>query len=41
MGKQISPDGRIKLTIRNNSGKGVIEDKMVLGSDGSGGWVKD
>ena len=41
MGKQISPDGRIKLTIRKDSGKGVIKDKIVLGSDGSSGLVKD
>ena len=41
MGKQISPDGWIKLTIRKGSGEGVIKDKMVLRSDGSRGWVKD
>ena len=41
MGKQISPDGRIKLTIRKDSRKGVIKDKMLLRSDGSSGWVKD
>ena len=41
MGKQISPDGGIKLTIQKDSGKGVIKDKMVLRSDGSCGWVED
>ena len=41
MGTQISPDGRIKLAIGEDSGKDVIDDKMVLGSDGSGGWVND
>ena len=41
MGKQISSDGWIKLIISKDSAKGVIEDKMVLRSDGSSGWVKD
>ena len=41
MGKQISLDRWIKLTIREDCGKGVIKDKMILRRDGSGAWVKD
>ena len=38
---QISPNGGIKLAIREDCGKCVIKNKMVLMSDGSGGWIED